>query len=245
MRVLDCPLDDHDAVVQRSLDLLDELVGAATENERARLGFGAALENVEALSANLALVKCAAPAKMLVRNVGTRRLNRAADRLNNALQILGRDSAGAEDVTVGKVLGREVANRQLRQNNLGTRRDDRLELLVNDAPLGVDDGLVLLLTLGDQDEGGRSAFESAVESRVRRVRTETSLTRTSALSFSALSSSSTLRQSTLGSLNDLGCCSKPAYENVFLKATPRTSSESCMPPPGTFLMPIKFSSRSS
>mmetsp|Transcript_31008 Transcript_31008/g.77568 ORF Transcript_31008/g.77568 Transcript_31008/m.77568 type:complete len:272 (-) Transcript_31008:65-880(-) len=64
--------------------------------------------------------------------------------------------------------------------------------------------------------------------------------RISALSFSALSSSSTLSSSTGGSTKLLRCCSKPAYENDFLKATPLTSCESCSAPPCTFLMPIMF-----
>ena len=39
--------------------------------------------------------------------------------------------------------------------------------------------------------------------------------RTSAFSFSDLSSSSTLRTKTAGLSRCLGCCSKPAYENVY------------------------------
>mmetsp|Transcript_14037 Transcript_14037/g.36043 ORF Transcript_14037/g.36043 Transcript_14037/m.36043 type:complete len:291 (-) Transcript_14037:99-971(-) len=62
--------------------------------------------------------------------------------------------------------------------------------------------------------------------------------RISAFSFSDLSSSSMLRSRILGSLKDLGCCSKPAYEKVFLKATPSTRNESRRPPPWAFLMPI-------
>mmetsp|Transcript_11074 Transcript_11074/g.34304 ORF Transcript_11074/g.34304 Transcript_11074/m.34304 type:complete len:278 (-) Transcript_11074:22-855(-) len=74
-----------------------------------------------------------------------------------------------------------------------------------------------------------------------------SLMRTSALSFSALSSSSTFRHSTVGFVNFFGCCSKPAYEKVFLKATPSTRMESRIEPPVTFLMPMRsrFTSSSS
>lgn len=81
--------------------------------------------------------------------------------------------------------------------------------------------------------------------------------RTSAFSFSAFNSSSTFRSSTLGFTNFLGCCSNPAYENVFLNATPSTRRESyrkekrletrqrviknlptVTDPPVTFLIPI-------
>lgn len=40
-----------------------------------------------------------------------------------------------------------------------------------------------------------------------------------------------------------GCCSKPAYEKVFLKATPLTRNESLIDPPVTSLIPIKSLSR--
>lgn len=46
-----------------------------------------------------------------------------------------------------------------------------------------------------------------------------------------------------GFLNDFGCCSKPAYENVFLNATPLTKNESLIDPPVTYLIPIKSLSR--
>ena len=39
--------------------------------------------------------------------------------------------------------------------------------------------------------------------------------------------------------NFFGCCSKPAYEKLFLKATPSTKNESVIEPPVTCLIPIK------
>mmetsp|Transcript_11873 Transcript_11873/g.35043 ORF Transcript_11873/g.35043 Transcript_11873/m.35043 type:complete len:203 (-) Transcript_11873:356-964(-) len=67
----------------------------------------------------------------------------------------------------------------------------------------------------------------------------------SAFSRSLFSSSSMFSSRILGFVNDLGCCSKPAYENVFLNATPSTRNESRSPPPCTFLMPIILSSSST
>mmetsp|Transcript_1085 Transcript_1085/g.2310 ORF Transcript_1085/g.2310 Transcript_1085/m.2310 type:complete len:268 (-) Transcript_1085:540-1343(-) len=62
--------------------------------------------------------------------------------------------------------------------------------------------------------------------------------RTSAFSFSFLSSSSTFRSSIFGLLNFFVICSNPAYENVFLKATPLTRNDDRTSPPGIFLIPI-------
>merc|ERR1719197_2017508 len=54
-----------------------------------------------------------------------------------------RHPAGAEDVTVREPLRRDVADRQLAQHALGARVGNLLELVVQDVPLGVDDGLVV------------------------------------------------------------------------------------------------------
>mmetsp|Transcript_40927 Transcript_40927/g.92113 ORF Transcript_40927/g.92113 Transcript_40927/m.92113 type:complete len:270 (+) Transcript_40927:955-1764(+) len=74
---------------------------------------------------------------------------------------------------------------------------------------------------------------------------EGSVMRTSAFSFSDLSSSSTLRSKILGFSNTFFICSKPAYEKVFLKATPGTRKLWVTLPPGTFLTPTRFRSSTS
>ena len=51
--VLDGATHDHDGVVEGALGLLHELLGAAAEDEGARLGLGHAGEEVEALSTDL------------------------------------------------------------------------------------------------------------------------------------------------------------------------------------------------
>jgi len=51
-------------------------------------------------------------------------------------------------------------------------------------------------------------------------------TLTSALSLSAFNSNSTFNDKIFGFLKLFGCCSKPAYEKVFLKATPSIRRES-------------------
>lgn len=142
--VLGRPTDDHDRVVQTALDLGDELLGAAAEDERACLGRRAVLEQVEPLAADLPLLEPPARAEVLGPDVGARGLDRAADGLDDALEVVGRDAAGAEDVTVGEELGREVADGQTREDDLGAGLVDGLELVEDDLPLGVDDGLVVL-----------------------------------------------------------------------------------------------------
>lgn len=141
--VLDGALDDHDGVVQGALDFGDELLGAAAQDQGAGLGLGAVLEEVEALAADLALVEGPAHAEVVGLDVGAGGLDGGAGGLDDAVHVLGGDAAGAEDVAVGEVLGGEVADGLLGQDDLGAGGVQGLELLVDDLPLGVDDGLVL------------------------------------------------------------------------------------------------------
>ncbi len=141
--VADGPLHDHDGVVQRALDFGNELLGTTAQDKGAGLGLGAVLEEVEALAADLSLVKATAHSEMLGQDVRASALDRGASRLDHALEVVGGHAAGAEDVAVGEELRGEIANGQLRQHNLGTCGMDRLELLEDDLPLCVHDGLVI------------------------------------------------------------------------------------------------------
>jgi hypothetical protein len=51
------------------------------------------------------------------------------------------------------------------------------------------------------------------------------------------------RQAILGFENFFGYYSNPAYEKVFLKATPFTKNESIIDPPVTIFIPIKSLSK--
>jgi hypothetical protein len=144
MRVLDRPLDDHDGIVQTPLNLSNELISPTPQDHRARLRLRAAFEQIEPLPSDLPLLKLATPPEMLVLDVGARRLDGAADGLDDPSKVVGRNPTGAEDVAVGKVLGGKVANGKLGEDDFGAGGDDGFELLVDDGPFGVDDGLVFL-----------------------------------------------------------------------------------------------------
>lgn len=152
MRVLDSALDDHDRVVQTPLDLGNELVGSTPQDHRARLGLGATLKEVEPLASNLLLLKLSASTEVLLLDIATGRLDRTSDGLDDSSEIVRRNSTGAEDVAVGKVLGSEITNGKLGKDDFGTGSDDGLELLVDDGPLGINDGLVLLQERYTKDE---------------------------------------------------------------------------------------------
>lgn len=141
--VLDGTLDNHDGVVQRTLNLGDKLLSATAQHQRAGLGLGALLEKVESLATNLALLKDAAGAEVLVQDIGAGGLNDSTGGLDDALHILRGNTASAEDVAVGKVLGGEIANGKFGEDNLGAGGGNRLELLVDDLPFGVDNSLVV------------------------------------------------------------------------------------------------------
>ena len=98
--------------MQTPLDLGDKLLSATAQQQRTRLGALAVLEDVEPLPANLPFLKLATRAKVLVLDIGTRRLDRPSDGLRDALQIIVRHPPGAKDIPIGKVLRREVPDGQ-------------------------------------------------------------------------------------------------------------------------------------
>jgi hypothetical protein len=103
--VLDGTLDNHDGIVQTALNLGNKLFSAATEDKSTRLCAGAALEEVESLSANLALVKACARSEMRVVNVRASGLDRCTGSLAYTLHVFRGHTTSAEDVTVSKVSG--------------------------------------------------------------------------------------------------------------------------------------------
>ena len=133
--------------MQRTVRLVDELLGATTKDNRRSLGIVAAGEQVVALVADLLLLEKGALAQVFGLDLGRRRLHRRTRGQAHALHVVGGDAASTEDVAVGEILRREVANRQSREDHLRAGRDALLELVVDDAPLGVDDGLILLRVL--------------------------------------------------------------------------------------------------
>lgn len=114
--VLESAADDHDRVVEGPLDLVDELLSTAAEEERARLGLRAARKDVEALRTDLALLKECARAEVLRLEVIDRRLDRSANRLDCPNEILVRNATRTKDAAVRKELRRQIANRQLEKH---------------------------------------------------------------------------------------------------------------------------------
>ena len=70
------------------------------------------------------------------------RLRARAGRARHPLKVVLGDAPRAEEASVGKVLRREVADGQLGQDDLRAALDAEAQLLVDDGPLRVDDGLV-------------------------------------------------------------------------------------------------------
>ena len=142
--VLDRTLHNHNRIVETALNLRHHLLRPTPQNHRRTLRTLTLGKQVEALSTHLALFKQATRAQMARRvQVRHRRLDRAAHRLHDPLQIIRRHTSRTKDIPVSKVLRRQVANRQLRQHHLRTRLHDRLELAVDNRPLRIDNRLVL------------------------------------------------------------------------------------------------------
>lgn len=238
--VLDGPADNHDGVVEGPLDLVDELVSTTTEDEGAALGLGAAPEDVEPLASNLDLLEPVTATQVLGLQVVDRGLDGTANGLHGPDEVSLGHPASAEDAPVSKVLGGEVSNGELGEHALGPGLGDLLELVVDDLPLGIDDRLVLA-DLVNPDLG---VVPLGLELKLNVEANDLGL-----LEFLKRSKRRNVRKRVKKRVRKrrqtLGCCSKPAYEKVFSKATPSTSMDSSRAPPLTFFIPIMFSLRSS
>lgn len=99
----DSTLDDHDGVVETAFGFGDELLGAAAEDEGTCFGGGTAFEEIESFAADLTFFEFLAGAEVLGLDVGACGGDAAACGLDDALEVVGGDSAGAEDVAVSEV----------------------------------------------------------------------------------------------------------------------------------------------
>lgn len=99
------PLHNHDGVVQTALHLRDKLLCSSSQYEGAGFGLRAAFEEIEALAADLSLLEPFAGAEMIVLDVGAGAGDGAAAGLDDALEVVGRDPASAENVAVCEISG--------------------------------------------------------------------------------------------------------------------------------------------
>lgn len=129
--------------MQTPLHLCNKLLRPTAQQQRARLCILAVLEDIKSLPPNLPLIKLATRAQVVILDIRTSRLDGSPDGLNDPLEIVIGDTTGTKDIPIREILGREVSDRQPRQDDFGARCDDRLEFSIDDLPFGIDDRLVL------------------------------------------------------------------------------------------------------
>lgn len=128
--------------MQTPLDFRNKLLRPTTQQQRTRLCILAILEDIEPLSPNLPLIEFPTRAQVLILDIGTSRLNRPADGLDDPLEIIIGDTTCAKDIPIGEILGGEVPDRKPREDDFGAGCDDCFEFSVDDLPFGIDDRLV-------------------------------------------------------------------------------------------------------
>lgn len=128
--------------MEGAFDFGDELFGATTEDEGAGFGLWAVGEEVEAFGADLAFFEEAARAKVRRVDVGAGGLGGGAGGLTDTFEVVGGDTARAEDVSIGKILGGEVANGELGEDDFSAGLMKSFHFVVDDLPFGIDDGLI-------------------------------------------------------------------------------------------------------
>ena len=144
---LDGSEHDHNSVVDGTTRLLDVLSGTSSEYNCDGLGTDALSHHVVAFVSKLNFFELSASTKHTVVNAVDCGLQDSASGLAHTLQIALIDTASAEQASVSKVLGSQVTDVQLRQNDLGARRYDFIKLVVDDFPLSIHNFLEIIRVL--------------------------------------------------------------------------------------------------
>lgn len=141
---LDCSADNHDGVVEGSLRLFDVLVCASSEHYGAGFSACAVLEQVVSFIAELDLFEDAASAEDIRGQPIDSGLHDSASGLSQSLDIFLGDSASTEKPSVSEVLGGEISNGQLGEDDLSARGNDLVQLVIDQLPFSVHDLLVII-----------------------------------------------------------------------------------------------------
>ena len=104
-------------------------------------------KHVIAIVSKLHFLELAACSQNFLRQTISSRLNLAASGLYHALEILRWNPAGAEDVSISEILGRQITDWQFRQDNFGSSVDNFLQLIVDDLPFSVHNFLEVFWVL--------------------------------------------------------------------------------------------------
>jgi len=134
------------------LGLFKVLGSTSSEDESGRLGLNALSEHVVSLVTNLNLLKLATESKDVLSKSIDGSLKNGSSSFGNSSEIIFLNSSRAENISIGEVLGSKVTNWKVRKNDLGSRFDDLIELLVNNVPFGIND-LLEIIWVFDPDLG--------------------------------------------------------------------------------------------
>ena len=91
--------------MQTPFDFFNELLRSAAQDQRTGLGLWTIFEKVVPFATDLTFLKPSARPEVCRQDVGTGGLDATAHGLDDPTEIGRRNSTGAKDVTVGKVLG--------------------------------------------------------------------------------------------------------------------------------------------
>ena len=130
--------------VNRSFRFCQKLFRSSSQQEGGRGRSLTLLEHVISLASHLHLLEHTTCAQHVLLDAVYRRLDLGARGLLDALDVVVGDSTCTEHTAIGEVLRGEVADGETRKNDVGSQTHALGQLLVDDGPLGIHDGLVLV-----------------------------------------------------------------------------------------------------
>jgi len=111
---------------------------------------GAIFEEIVSFCSDLSLLEPAAGSQHSGSDIVDGCLKERSCGFGNAVDIFVGDPACAEDASIGEPLCGQVSDGQLRQDDIGPDGMYLFQLVVDDPPFGVDDGLEIV-DIGDPD----------------------------------------------------------------------------------------------
>ena len=135
---------NHDGVVETALRLCDELLCPSSEDNRAGFGQRTVFEEIVSLCSDTFLLKLSTLSETFLRQSIHSCLNDSSCGLGYSYQIFVRHSSCAKQTSICEILCREISDGQFAQNDLGSGVDDLVQLIVDDLPLGIHYGLILV-----------------------------------------------------------------------------------------------------
>lgn len=136
--------DNHNSIIKWSFSLINILICTTSKYDCAWFSGWAFCEKIVSFASELNFFELTADSEDIFSDSVCGCLDDTTSWLWNSVEVVTWDSTSAEKVSVGEVLGGQVSNWELWQNDLSTWCDDSVKFVVDEFPFGINDFLIVI-----------------------------------------------------------------------------------------------------